>query len=183
MIFFLSSGANVSACNKGSKQPLDMLKYTERLEILNEDNYPLHSLVAHRSSLWLQIVAFSAKEGSIQRILSYCSRYPQLAYVRDEKGLEVTDMLEGKNKRLMITMLHWHGRYRLLENVPLYSSSSTIVLHAIDTLSLDNLGKPCHVALKFLLNKDRYRREIDTRACKLSDEYVLNVMANYPKYR
>ena len=112
MIFFLSSGANVSACNKGSKQPLDMLKYTERLEILNEDNYPLHALVAHRSSLWLQIVVFSAKEGSIQRILSYCSRYPQLAYVRDEKGLEVTDMLEGKNKRLMIAMLHWHGRYR-----------------------------------------------------------------------
>ena len=72
---------------------------------------------------------------------------------------------------------------RLLENVPLYSSSSTVVLHAIDTLSLDNLGKPCHVALKFLLNKDRYRREIDTRACKLSDEYVLNVLANYPKYR
>jgi hypothetical protein len=149
-------GANVSAVNKGSVFPLDILKYKDKLEILNEDKYPLHALIAHRCSLWLQIVLFASSQGDIHRVRSYISRYPQLAQVKDPTGREVTDMLDEKSRAHVMALLHWHGRYRLQEDLPLYSSKDTLVLTAVDSETVDDYGKPRKVVLKLMLNKDRY---------------------------
>ena len=62
--------------------PLDGLKFEDRSKILNDDSYPLHALIAHRSSLWLQIVIFAGKTRNTGILSLYLSRYPQLAYVK-----------------------------------------------------------------------------------------------------
>lgn len=180
--WLLFKGANVSAVNKSSMYPLDILKYNDRLNVLNEDNYPLHALIAHRSSLWLQIVLFCSKSGDHTRMSSYLARYPQLTSIKDSTGRLAIDILDPLVRQGLLAMLHWHGRFRLLENLAIYSTTETLVVKAVDEESLNEFGSPKRVALKLMLSKDRYRREIDARASNLSAEYVLQVVANYPKY-
>ena len=59
---------------------------------------------------------------------------------------------------------------------------NTLVFCAIDEKEVDESGNPRHVALKLILSKDRFRREMDVRAANLKDEFILNVVANYPSY-
>ena len=148
--WLIVKGANVSAANKGSQYPLDILKHDDRREILNEDKFPLHALMAHRCSLWVQIVLFAAQVGDVTRLQSYLARYPQLAYVKEPSGRLVLDFLDEKNKTKVLALLHWHGRYRLLENLPIASSSDTLILNAVDEESIDDFGNPQRVALKLL---------------------------------
>ena len=164
------------------KPPFKPLLSQCRSQILNDDSYPLHALIANRSSLWLQIVIFAGKTGDTDRLRVYLSRYPQLAYVKDSRGVAVLDMLDSQAKKKFIHLLHWHGRYRLLENLPIYWNMNTLVLSAIDEKETDESGNPRKVALKLMLSKERFRREMDVRAANLNDEYVINVIANYPSY-
>jgi len=127
-------------------------------------------------------VQLAVRRGDLTRVRSYLARHPQLAYARDISGREVMSMLGTDVAQAVRAGLHWHGRYRVTDSTPLYSSTRAVALSAVDAEDIDDYGQARPVVLKLTLNKDQYRREIDARASNLSEEYVVKVLGNHPRY-
>lgn len=146
------------------------IKKSEEVETSLETNLPLSRLsqIVHR----------------------YVTLYPSLAFARDKSNRVAMDIATGDNKEAIKSTTLWHGRYRLIERRPEHISATCIVFRAYDDAIIAESSSPLStvdgnstsrpVALKLMISKSQFLREIDSRAMNFDTEYVVNILSVHP---
>ena len=136
---------------------------------------------AFNADLWANVIVTQpavqeSYMGFIEGLLDkHIGRVREFADARDSSGRRAIDIALPKIKEAMEVRILFMRRYDLKEGPAEHTSSTCIVRLATDR-KLE--GKT--VALKFMRDKDQFRREIDVRAtCDLDNQYVINMLCGY----
>ena len=110
----------------------------------------------------------------------------ELANSLDEEGRRCIDIANQRCKDIILRKLWLHSRYDLKPGLPEHRSATSVVVFAVDHIPTAHVHGSLQksyctqVALKFMLNREQYRRELHVRASsKFDDRYVLGVLSHY----
>ena len=109
-----------------------------------------------------------------------------LVNVVDSKGRCCKDIAGPACKELLLKTLYLHERYELFDRPPVHRSATSLVIFANDHGFVSNeIHRPgnsdkCKVAIKFMVYKEQFLREIETRMIGAFDsKYVIPLLCSY----
>ena len=115
----------------------------------------------------------------------------ELAHSLDSEGRRCIDIANEECKDMILRKLWLYERYELEAGAAEHRSATSVVVLAVEHIQVkhkhkreegdDRLKSVCeNVALKFMRNREQYRREVNVRANgKLDDRYVLGIRSHY----
>jgi serine/threonine protein kinase len=139
-------------------------------------------LKAYQFEVWFAVLSVEdvpATEKFVRRHVETHSHL-DLPYVKDKQKRSAYDMATAAHKGIFQDLLLWFGRYRVTESRPEHMSATCFVYKAIDEKDVDNEGQQLAVALKLMLKKDQFKRELTARHMNFSSDHVMDVLRTHP---
>eukprot|EP01030_Chromulinospumella_sphaerica_P034340 gene34340-biopygen9396 len=124
------------------------------------------------SPLWAQVVQDANALPVVKAALEKCHYSDSIC---DSTGRPVYQLAVPEIKKAMDEYLLWFGRYKLLEERPDHKSATCFVFKAFDEQTKQR------VALKLMVNKDQFLREVKTREdAHFEEEHVIGILSHHP---
>lgn len=134
---------------------------------------------SHHTFAWTTLVQFDKYEKVVERIVQDHKHLAfLLAYSEDEQGRAAIHVASKECKRIIKESLHFMKRYEIDDMKPIHVSATSMIYRAIDQRS--DVENPQRVALKFMYDRNQFKREVDVRKLhKFDDAYILNILHYY----
>lgn len=130
-------------------------------------------------ALWITFTSIAEAETIIRRCLEVNQN---LAFAKDLLNRPIASYAHPLIADIIRSITLWHGRYQLISDRPEHMSSTCYVFKATDEKDRSPVtgeNTRLSVALKLMVKKAQFKREIDTRKCNFDDNYVINIAASY----
>jgi hypothetical protein len=123
---------------------------------------------------WTEAVQHERFAEVVEDILS---KFPnlslELATARDAEGRQAMHIASPRCRSIILQNLYFFRRYEITTTDNPHYESDTCIVH----LAVDHDDDERHVALKFMRNRDEYKREIDIRSLsRFEDDYVIGIL-------
>ena len=119
-------------------------------------------------------------DGFPRRILEMAQKYSELLSAINLNGKTVFEEACPAAKLILDSLSQLHGRYGFMESRPEYTSRRTFVFRVWDNQDLDRHGRPHRVALKFMIDKKQFLRDVSVRRCNFDHEFVIPLTNCFP---
>ena len=163
---------------------------TLRKRFLLEETIPFSPLALFTKAfaLWFYLIQVSETDvpGIGERTKHHVLVRPEFADARDACGRAASSVATPSNQRAVNSVLLIHGRYRLRVSTPAHQSATCFVFEAIDEGCVSEQGDPLPatpVALKFMLVKAQFVREVDARLMGFDPALVIDIIRTHPDIR
>ena len=174
------AGADINARGTENKKPLNLFKRSaKRNEAILTIDFSYEALTCKSNELWFFFIQLNF-EGMNHRIVEYTNRFPNLVYALDSSGRCALDVAAPANRLAIHSSVLWHGRYRIIDEMPEHVSPTCIVYRAVDEALLDPQGQPLRVALKLMKFRDQFAKEVEMRSVGFDAEMVVDIFCCNP---
>ncbi len=137
-------------------------------------------LRAKQYELWFAVITVENLAATEDFVFRHVEAFPELPAVKDRHGRSAYDMATTKHKGIFQDLLLWFGRYRITETRPEHMSATCFVYKAIDEKDVDSEGHQRRVALKLMVKKAQFKREVAARDVKFSPDHVVDIVRTHP---
>ncbi len=135
---------------------------------------------ANQFNLWFSVITLEEVPATEAFIIRHVEAHPELPEMKDKQGRSAYDMATATHKAIFQDLTLWFGRYRITETRPEHTSATCYVFKAIDEKDRDSNGKLRRVALKLMLKKAQFKRELAARDVEFSPDHVVAIIRTHP---